>query len=221
MKTRKFLFIFLTIFTPLLIITTSMRVALSPAFYTIEYRLPNFPTDPYGFTLSDRLQWAKFSIDFISGRIDTQTFASAQFPDGNPIFNQREITHMVDVRDLTNAMLWLWRILTPTYLLAFFYTKSKNAESQFFSALALGSKITLALIAAILLFLAVNFNQLFTAFHRIFFEGDTWLFYMSDSLIRLFPLKFWQDLFIFIGALSIIFALAILLIRHRHHKSTI
>jgi len=53
----------------------------------------------------------------------------------------------------------------------------------------------------------INFDTLFTSFHRIFFEGDTWLFSYSNSLIRLFPLRFWQDVFITIGGLSIFFSL--------------
>ena len=39
----------------------------------------------------------------------------------------------------------------------------------------------------------VNFHLFFTAFHRLFFEGDTWLFPRSDTLIQLFPLPFWMD----------------------------
>jgi integral membrane protein (TIGR01906 family) len=219
MKARNLLFSLLLLLTPLLIITSGMRVALSPVFYTIEYRLPNFPPDSYGFTQADRLRWAEFSIDFISGKIDTATFAGAQLPDGSPLFNEREIAHMVDVRILTIAMLWVWRFLVITFLLAFVFTKSKNAEGHFLQMLAQGAKVTLFLIAAILIFLAINFNQLFTAFHRIFFEGDSWLFYLNDSLIRLFPLKFWQDLFIFIGALSILLSLALIYVNHKRLKS--
>jgi len=221
MKTRNLFFTLLAVLTPLLIITTGMRIALSPLFFTVEYRLPNFPPDPYGFTLEDRLKWADFSIDFISGKIDEGTYAAAQFPDGSPLFNEREISHMVDVRVLTNAMLWVWRMLVILFVLAYFYARSISELPQFLHALASGAKATLALIAAILLFLVINFNQLFTAFHRIFFEGDTWLFYNTDSLIRLFPLKFWQDLFIFIGALSILFSLALVYASHRQRASAV
>jgi len=36
----------------------------------------------------------------------------------------------------------------------------------------------------------------FVGFHALFFEGDSWLFLYSDTLIRLFPLRFWQDAFL-------------------------
>jgi uncharacterized membrane protein len=45
---------------------------------------------------------------------------------------------------------------------------------------------------------------LFTAFHAVFFEGDTWLFQFSDSLIRMFPLRFFQDVFIILGVLTLL-----------------
>jgi integral membrane protein (TIGR01906 family) len=53
----------------------------------------------------------------------------------------------------------------------------------------------------------VDFDGLFTAFHHLFFEGDTWLFYYSDSLIRLFPMRFWRDAFILTGGITILLAL--------------
>ena len=212
MKKSNPLFILIVILVPLLIITSGMRIALSPIFFNLEYRLPNFPPDSFGFTLSDRLQWADVSIDFISGRVDENTFRTASFPDGTQLFNEREIAHMIDVRNLTVIMLWVWRILMVIFLLSYFYTKREGISHLFLTALGFGAKITIGIILAILLFLAINFNQLFTAFHRIFFEGDTWLFYISDTLIRLFPLKFWQDLFIFIGGFSLAASICLLLL---------
>ena len=58
------------------------------------------------------------------------------------------------------------------------------------------------LIAALILFVLVAFTQVFTLFHRVFFEGNTWIFLFSDTLIRLFPIRFWQDAFIFAGVLT-------------------
>ena len=67
----------------------------------------------------------------------------------------------------------------------------------------------MGLVLAMILYLAINFRQLFTNFHRIFFEGDTWLFKFSDTLIRLFPMQFWQDAFIAAGALTFLGGLAL------------
>jgi integral membrane protein (TIGR01906 family) len=53
----------------------------------------------------------------------------------------------------------------------------------------------------------IDFYQLFAGFHAIFFEGDTWLFFTNDTLIRLFPEKLWSDAFIYLGMFTLISAL--------------
>ena len=62
----------------------------------------------------------------------------------------------------------------------------------------------------------MSFDALFTEFHRIFFEGDTWLFLYSDSLIRLFPERFWQDVFLAIGGLCIGMALLVIFLSRKY-----
>jgi len=200
---RIFLLI-ISILTPIFLITSGMRTALSPIFVNIEYKLPNFPPDTYGFTTEERLAWANYSIQYMLGKVSEEEFSSLQFPDGAPLFNEREISHMLDVRDLTLAMLTLWRILFIFFTFVLFLGWKNNWLRALLRALEFGAKITIAIIIGILIYVLVNFNQLFTLFHQIFFEGDSWLFYFSDTLIRLFPIKFWQDLFIYIGSFSIL-----------------
>jgi uncharacterized membrane protein len=55
------------------------------------------------------------------------------------------------------------------------------------------------------------FGILFVGFHRIFFEGNTWLFLPSDTFIRLYPERFWRDTFIFLGVVTVIDALLVYL----------
>jgi uncharacterized membrane protein len=47
------------------------------------------------------------------------------------------------------------------------------------------------------------FFSFFAGFHSLFFEGDTWLFLFSDTLIRLFPIRFWQDAFLFAAIIAL------------------
>jgi uncharacterized membrane protein len=61
-------------------------------------------------------------------------------------------------------------------------------------------------------------DQLRSALHaisQIFFTGNTWLFYVSDNLIRLFPPQFWQDIFDFIGGCATIFCLILIVLFFR------
>jgi len=60
--------------------------------------------------------------------------------------------------------------------------------------------------ALLLAGIAASFSFLFVGFHRLFFEGDTWLFLYSDTLIRLFPERFWLTAFVGIGAGTVLLA---------------
>ena len=202
--TCRIFFLLISILTPVFLITSGMRTALSPIFVNIEYKLPNFPPDTYGFTTEERLVWANYSIQYLVGKTSEEEFSALQLPDGAPLFNEREITHMLDVRDLTVVMLAIWRILIVFFTIVLFLGWKDNWLRALLRAFENGGKITLTIILGIFVYVWINFNQLFTIFHQIFFMGDSWLFYLSDTLIRLFPIKFWQDLFIFIGSFGII-----------------
>jgi integral membrane protein (TIGR01906 family) len=60
------------------------------------------------------------------------------------------------------------------------------------------------LYGAILLSAWLSFDTFFTRFHQVFFSGDSWLFYYSDSLIQFYPLPFWMDATLILGALSLL-----------------
>jgi integral membrane protein (TIGR01906 family) len=67
----------------------------------------------------------------------------------------------------------------------------------------------MAVMGVLLVLIAAVFQFVFVGFHRMFFQGDSWLFLYSDTLIRLFPERFWLTAFVAIVAGTI--ALACLL----------
>ncbi len=211
-KSFQVFLLLITFLTPFLLITSGMRTALLPIFVNVEYKLPNFPPDTFGFTKEERLIWANYSIRYLLGEVSDDEFSILQFSDGTPLFNEREISHMIDVRDLTIVMLNIWRVLILFFTIVLFLGWRYKWLHDLLCALENGAKITLAVIMAIFVYVWINFTQLFTLFHQIFFEGDSWLFYLSDTLIRLFPIKFWQDLFIFIGSFGILTGLLLIIL---------
>ena len=208
----RILFSALIFLIPLIIIGSAIRVALTPLFISVEYRLPGFPPDEYGFSTEDRLTWANYSIEYLLGRVSHDELASTTLQDGSPLFNQRELAHMLDVRVLTHQVLNLWQVLVLVLIAFIILGIIFNLRHEILISLKRGALLTILLILSVLIYLAINFNQLFTQFHQLFFEGDSWLFLMSDHLIRLFPLRFWRDMFIFIGSLSAAISLLILFI---------
>lgn len=208
MKIIKRILSFLSVILfPAFSILTSIRIALTPVFINLEYRLPNFPPDTYGFSTAERLRWAQYSIDYIMGKITHADFSAQLLPDGTPLFNSREIAHMLDVRNLAAPMLSFWLALCLFFLAVFVFSFASKGLPEFVKSLKSGGKLTILLIVTILIGVWLNFDLLFTKFHQLFFDEGSWLFYLSDNLIRLFPVQFWRDLFIFIGACTIIICL--------------
>jgi integral membrane protein (TIGR01906 family) len=185
----------------------SIRVLFTPLFLVAEYNMPGFPSDPYGFSKEERLKWGSLSIQYLFNNEDQEFLENLRFEDGTSIYNEREISHMVDVKILLQQTLRLFYIFLIVYIVIVIWAKIKNQLYWVWSAASNGGGLTLFLIGAILIAVVTSFDALFTAFHKVFFVGDTWLFYFSDTLIRLFPMRLWQDAFIFMGIITVVVAL--------------
>ena len=192
-----------TLLAPIFLLGLGLRILLTPLYYNIEYRMPYFPPDTYGFTMEDRLHWAPYAVDYLLNNANISYLGDLTFEDGSPLFNERELSHMQDVKVVTKGALRVWYV--SVLLLAglgawAWYGKWRQAYRQ---GLRRGGWLMVGLVAAIGLFGAIAFWQLFTLFHGLFFEGDSWLFLFSHTLIRLFPIRFWQDAFLWAGVIAI------------------
>ena len=193
------LFLFVTLSVPIMLILITVGILLSPIYIQIEYRLPGFPEDPYGFSREERIYWADISRKYLVSTYGIDFLTDQRLEKDTPLYNERELRHMYDVKVVViSASIVFCGV--AIYVLSLGYWSRKTDHWKFFkSAISRGGWLTVGLIITILVYLVFNFNSLFTNFHRIFFEGDSWLFRYSDTLIRLFPIRFWRDAFIWIG----------------------
>lgn len=189
---------------PFFLIMTAIRLLFTPLYPQIVYRMPGFPEDQYGFSLEDRLHWSRVSMEYLLNSSDIDFLARQQLEDGTPLYNERELSHMVDVKKVLQGMVTAWVILLVVLVLLGLWAWRGGWMPTFLHGLGTGGKVTIGAVLVILAGVAISFNWLFTAFHRIFFTGDSWLFYYSDTLIRLFPLPFWSSAFILMGVLTLL-----------------
>lgn len=194
---------------PFALIMLAARLLMTPIFPEIEYRMPGFPDDPYGFTLQDRLHWSKLSIEYLVNDAELSFLAELQFDDGTPIYNERELSHMLDVKNVVQRLLNLWLVNLALLALVSVWAWRIGQLNALRVGLSRGGFLTVGLLAALGAFAAVSFWQFFAWFHSLFFEGDSWLFQFDDTLIRLFPLRFWQDAVIYIVGFAILAGLAL------------
>jgi integral membrane protein (TIGR01906 family) len=208
--------VFVTILTPLTILMLSIRLLITPFFAQIEYHMPGFPEDPFGFSLKDRLTWSDPSIRYLVNSEGITFLEELRFEDGEPIFNERELSHMQDVKKVVTGMRFAMMGAILMLVVITVLAIKGGWQRSLLIAYVRGAWLLIGLIIAILIFVSLNFENLFTWFHQIFFESGTWRFYTSDTLIRLFPMRFWRDAFIFVGGLSALLSgLMILLLRKR------
>jgi len=200
----------ISLLTPIALIGMALRILLTPIFYTVEYNMPYFPADEYGFTKADRLQWAPFAVEYLVNGADISYLGDLTFDDGTPLYNERELSHMEDVKGVVLNALGVWTISLIILAALAIFAKRGGWIPDYINGLRRGGWWMIGLAAALGLTagigIAVNpdvFWQFFTAFHKIFFEGDSWLFYYSDTLIRLFPIRFWQDAFLWAAILAL------------------
>jgi integral membrane protein (TIGR01906 family) len=189
------------ILVPITLMLLGMRLLLTPAFVNLEYRMPGFPADPYGFSQTDRLHWSKIALQYLLNDSDISYLGDLHFADGSPVYNERELSHMSDVKNVVKAALKLFYFAIGTLAVLVLWAWQGNWMSDYKCGLQRGGWLTIGLMGAILLFALVSFWNFFVLFHELFFQGNSWLFLYSDTLIRLFPLRFWQDVFLFEGLL--------------------
>ena len=191
------------ILVPLALIGLGMRALLTPAFLQIEYNMPYFPEDSYGFTKEDRLHWAPYALEYLVNSADISYLGDLTFDDGSPLYNERELSHMEDVKVVTVGALNVWYISLALLIMLGAWTWREKQMQVYFRGLMRGGWLMVWLAGAVGLIVVVGmvispsvFMSFFVGFHALFFEGDSWLFLYSDTLIRLFPLRFWQDAFL-------------------------
>jgi len=200
----------ITLIIPIALIGLGLRVLLSPLFLQVEYNMPYFPPDEFGFTKADRLKWAPYALNYLTNSADISYLGDLKFEDGKPLYNERELSHMNDVKRVTQGALKVWYISLVALALLGIWAWIGGWGDTYRLGLMRGGwlmvilSIGIGLIALIGIAVSPNlFFQFFAGFHSLFFEGDSWLFLFSDTLIRLFPIRFWQDAFLWAAVIAL------------------
>jgi integral membrane protein (TIGR01906 family) len=171
---------------PFFIILTSLYVFMTPAFVQFEYSQPSFPLSER-FTPEARLYNSVQTVHYVWGQISLTDLENLR------VYNDREIKHLVDVQNVARGAL-IFHAVSGLLIAAGLIVLARTRGTRFLAARALvsGAILTLVVIAAIGVFSVVNFDAFFVTFHHIFFEGNSWLFEYTDSLIQFYPEPFWE-----------------------------
>ncbi|MDI7277971.1 MAG: DUF1461 domain-containing protein, partial [Anaerolineae bacterium] len=139
---------------------SNVLLLASPGYVAFEYGRPGVP----GSELYDapvRLQLSQATVRWLNSDQGIEGLAALQH-EGRPVYNQRELRHMADVKVVTDGLRWAWR-LAGLLLLAGLATAIWRREWRrpFARATFLGASLLVAMLLGILLSAVLSFDWFF------------------------------------------------------------
>ncbi len=181
-----FLMLFMILFSVFTVVNTD-------SFYTKQYVKNN--TEKYtGMSIEDLDKATVMLLDYVNDKRDNLDMQAEEFGVMSETFDEREKTHMVDVKNLYRfaaKSMYTLLILSAAGLGIMFF---KDKDS-FLSGIMDGAKFALAfaviLSMAFAMMFIFDFNAFWTMFHHVVFTNDLWLLDPKVStMINMFPLNF-------------------------------
>jgi integral membrane protein (TIGR01906 family) len=137
-------------------------------------------------------------IDYFNGRADTPQVEVQKLGHRLPLYNQKELTHLQDVRGLVEMLYtlqWVTLGLLALAAVLLIYLDRRSRSGGAAGALLWGGVTTLSLAGIFTLWAVFGFNSFFILFHQLSFTNELWLLDPArDYLIMLFPGEFFYRL---------------------------
>ena len=164
-----------------------------------EWEYARIEPDQFGFTPEERLELADATLAYLRRSEPAPEviylLEELRLPGTDtPLYNESEISHMLDVKivaDGIQRVVWVAGVIVFGGLL-FLLLRSETRVIGF-KAIFHGGLLTTVVLVAIAAFIGLAWNTFFVQFHELLFPPGTWTFRYTDSLIRLFPERFWFD----------------------------
>lgn len=181
---------------------------LSPNYFKKEFIKYNVPST-VSISLENLLKVNSEMMDYLIDKNDNLSNIKTTINgiDNTPFFNEKEIAHMADVKNLFLNSIEFSKYLSVSILILFLilFILTKNNFLYFFSRGSLvGIFLFFSSFIALSLLILSDFSKYFIIFHHIFFTNDLWLLNPeTDRLINIVPEGFFLDTTIRISLLFI------------------
>lgn len=163
--------------------------------------------------MEDLMKVTREMMDYLRGDREDLHIPTVVGGERREFFNEREILHMEDVRNLFLEGLRIRRfclVFCLACLLVLFFLKT-DWKKTFPRCIQWGTGLFFVLLAVLAAMVAGDFNKYFVIFHKIFFTNDLWLLDPStDLLINIVPEPFFMDTAARIGLIFGAFILVLL-----------
>lgn len=187
---------------PPTLVVNALRALATESF--TRWELERLEPDAYGLTPQQREALALRGLESIRpGSSGIELLERARLPDGSRAFDERELSHMRDVRRVFGLALRA-QLVTLLVLagaaLALLRSRFRTVVPR---GLLVGALATLGVAVLAVPVIVLGFDAFFTRFHEMFFEGNSWRFSNRDTLIRVYPEQLWIDVSRIAAALTV------------------
>ncbi|MQF95897.1 MAG: TIGR01906 family membrane protein [SAR202 cluster bacterium] len=182
---------------PLFLVTVSVTWAFnSPGLYNNGFEKYSISRIS-GITDSDLRQVSSELRHYFNSGEEPLDVRTRIFGVEQDLFNDREIAHMKDVKQLVRGV-YVLALVSGVYLALMVAAGFTLQRRQFVGPLARGflwgGGLTLVLLVIFGVAALVGFDSVFLKFHQLSFANDLWqLDPRTDYLVRIFPQDFWFD----------------------------
>jgi len=180
----------------ILLITSVEAVTYwTPGFFEKEYAKYHV-TETVDMEMDDLLEVTREMMSYLRGGRDNLNIMTTVAGQQREFFNQREIDHMFDVRNLFLAALTIRKVclaLAVLSLAALFALRAK-VRRILPRAVCGGTVLFFVVLAALTAIISTDFTKYFIVFHHILFTNSLWILDpATDLLINIVPEEFFVD----------------------------
>lgn len=182
---------------PMLLLTTDLRFAAN------DIRLYEYGFNKYEVSAATGLD--NEELLSVADQMVTYFNSDEELLDID-LFNQREVTHLKDVKGLIQLAYRL-QLASLAYIVVYIVINFVLRRGAFWRGLARrliwGSGATIALLAILGLWAVIDFDSLFLLFHLVSFSNELWQLSPGDKMLLMFPQGFFNDAALFVVAAAI------------------
>ena len=185
-----------------ILLTTSLQAVCYwiPDWWRNEYAKYDTPSNVRGeMSLDDAVHVTEDMLEYCIGRLDTLDDTEATI-DGvtAPFFTDREKAHLADCRELflkgIRARVIACLILAAFVIFIYVHNGKQKTPVLLVEGYLRSLGFVAVMAAVIAILCVIDFTQVFTVFHHIFFDNDLWILYPDrDNLINIMQEDVFSD----------------------------
>ncbi|MBI4289140.1 MAG: TIGR01906 family membrane protein [Chloroflexi bacterium] len=189
---------------PLLVFSSAVRFVVNDLrlYHNgfLKYDIPSVT----GIEINELDRAARELVQYFNSDDD---FVRIVLKSGVSLYNEKEIVHLKDVKDLIQfdyRLQWIALAYVAGYAALALALRRKRALAGLGRAMTYGGGLTLALMGMLGVAMVVAFDRVFIAFHLIGFSNMLWVLDpATDRLIQMFPEGFFFDAALYLAGVTL------------------